>query len=281
MQDPLYRNDVCIQAMGYLQCPMTTRCISAGPANLALLSETGRVVVGEPSQIEVVVSAPVEQSLRGTVRLQAGEDVELAADEVAVDVPAGEMRRYPVAFTLGSEGLPASASDRRAVTALLEGDLSLEASLTLQPLDLPLAEMPRTQATEIAAQGGGEVVIRDDKVGADGDSFSHWDDEGHWVEWTLSVPEAGRFVLMVRYCAIESVHREVSVDGAVVTVAEFSGTGGFSSAANDWAHEIARDAEGDPVVLELPAGEHAVRMMNVDGKGMNVDYLLLAAASEM
>lgn len=29
MQDPLYRLDVCIQAMGYTQCPMTTGCLSA------------------------------------------------------------------------------------------------------------------------------------------------------------------------------------------------------------------------------------------------------------
>lgn len=29
MQDPLYRMDVCIQAMGYTQCPMTTKCLSA------------------------------------------------------------------------------------------------------------------------------------------------------------------------------------------------------------------------------------------------------------
>ncbi|NLS92085.1 MAG: silent information regulator protein Sir2 [Planctomycetaceae bacterium] len=29
MQDPLYRIDVCLQAMGYTQCPMTTKCLSA------------------------------------------------------------------------------------------------------------------------------------------------------------------------------------------------------------------------------------------------------------
>jgi rhamnogalacturonan endolyase len=29
MQDPIYRIDVCLQAMGYTQCPMTTRCLSA------------------------------------------------------------------------------------------------------------------------------------------------------------------------------------------------------------------------------------------------------------
>ena len=29
MQDPLYRLDVCFQAMGYTQCPMTTTCLSA------------------------------------------------------------------------------------------------------------------------------------------------------------------------------------------------------------------------------------------------------------
>ena len=32
MQDPLYRLDVCIQAMGYTQCPMTTNCLSAESA---------------------------------------------------------------------------------------------------------------------------------------------------------------------------------------------------------------------------------------------------------
>ena len=29
MQDPIYRLDVCLQAMGYTICPMTTRCLSA------------------------------------------------------------------------------------------------------------------------------------------------------------------------------------------------------------------------------------------------------------
>ena len=29
MQDRIYRADVCIQAMGYTVCPMTTRCLSA------------------------------------------------------------------------------------------------------------------------------------------------------------------------------------------------------------------------------------------------------------
>jgi rhamnogalacturonan endolyase len=29
MQDPIYRMDVCIQAMGYTQCPMTSTCLSA------------------------------------------------------------------------------------------------------------------------------------------------------------------------------------------------------------------------------------------------------------
>ena len=29
MQDPIYRLDVCIQAMGYTQGPMTSYCLSA------------------------------------------------------------------------------------------------------------------------------------------------------------------------------------------------------------------------------------------------------------
>ncbi|MFO8082339.1 MAG: hypothetical protein R6V07_18815 [Armatimonadota bacterium] len=281
MQDPLYRNDVCIQAMGYTQCPMTSRCFASGEANLSLVSSAPRIAAGEEATVEVVVTAPTEQAISGTVRLEAGDDVELAADEVEVEAPAGEMRRYPLAVTLKDEGLPIARGDERTLSAQLEGDIVLEAALTLRPLDTPLAGRTRTQAEEIAAQDGGEVMIRDDKVGADGNSFSHWDDAGHWVEWTLEVPEDGRHALVVRYCAMESPLRVVSVDGEQVGEFSFPSTGGFSSGTSDWVHEVVRGADGQPVLLELSAGEHTVRMQNADGNGMNVDYLLFVEAGSM
>ncbi|MFW5867470.1 MAG: hypothetical protein ACOCX2_06610 [Armatimonadota bacterium] len=275
MQDPLYRNDVCIQGMGYLQCPMTTRCIASGEANLSLMSSAQTEEAGAESTIEVVLTAPVGQAVAGTVRLQAGDEVTLGVDAVQVDVPAGEMRRYPVAATLQGEGLSLGGGDERTVTARLGGDLALEAAVTLRAADLPLTERERAQAEDFAAEGGGEVQIREDKVGADGACFSHWDDEGHWLEWTLDAPEAGRYALVVRYCAMESPRRVVSVDGERLGEFTFASTGGFSSAASDWLHAPVRGEGGGPVLLDLSAGEHTVRMTNADGAGMNVDYLLL------
>ncbi|MFW6156168.1 MAG: hypothetical protein ACOC7J_02520, partial [Armatimonadota bacterium] len=269
------------QAMGYTQCPMTTRCFASGEANLSLVSSAPRIAAGEEAAVEVVVTAPTEEAISGTVRLEAGDDVELDADEVEVEVPAGEMRRYPLAVMLRDEGLPIARDDERTLTAQLEGDIALEAALTLRPLDTPLTGRSRTQAEEIAAEGGGEVMIRDDKIGADGESFSHWDDEGHWIEWTLDVPEDGRYALVVRYCAMESPQRRVSVDGERVEELSFPSTGGFSSGASDWVHEVVRGEDGEPLVLDLSAGEHTVRMENVDGNGMNVDYLLLVEAGSV
>ncbi len=42
MQDPLYRMDVCIQAMGYTQCPMTTACLSAQSTDHRSIHENER-----------------------------------------------------------------------------------------------------------------------------------------------------------------------------------------------------------------------------------------------
>jgi hypothetical protein len=116
-------------------------------------------------------------------------------------------------------------------------------------------------------------------VGADENCFSHWDDEGHWIAWTVSVPEDGRYGLVVRYCAVDSVQRALSVDGERVGEFSFPATGGFSSTTSDWAHAIVREADGEPVLLELEAGEHTVRMTNLGGSGMNLDYLALVPAA--
>ncbi len=274
MQDPIYRGDVCIQAMGYTQCPMLSYCPAAGQANLSLVAPQGWLPLGEETTLEVVVTAPAERAIGGTVRLEADEGVALAASQVEVAVPAGEMRRYPLTARLIADG---ELFERRSseVRAQLDADEPMEAALALQPLDLPLTDLPRVQAEAFSAQGGGEVMLREDKVGADGTCFSHWDAPGHWLEWTLNAPEAGQYQVVARYCAMEGVWRAVWSDGEDRGECAFPGTGGFSSSTSDWAHEVLRTGNGEPLVLDLTAGEHRFRMMNTDGTGMNLDYLLL------
>jgi len=281
MQDPIYRMDVAIQAMGYTQCPMTTNCLSAGQANLSALVEGGRASVGEETAATLIVTAPADRPLRGTVVLQPDRRVTLDPERVEVEVPAGQIARYPLRITLAAVQPAVFGRTAAEVTARYQGDGGpLETTLRVEPRDEPLVELPRVQAEEIAAQGGGAVQIRDDKVGPDGLCFSHWDDAGHWIEWTLPVAEDGRYVLAARYCATDVVRRAAAIDGEPVGPGEFSfpATGGYSAAASDWAHDVLRRAGGEPLVLKLQAGEHRLRMTNVDDRGMNLDYLLLYPA---
>jgi len=277
MQDHLYRMDVAIQAMGYTQCPMTSTCFSAEAANLALVIEGGRARAGEEAAAEVVLTAPADRALRGTVRLTAGRAVTLGTDTVQVDVAPGQIGRYPFSLALAAgDALFAAGSGQ--VSARFEGEGGpLTAALTVEPLDEPMTDRPRTQAEAIAAQGGGEVQLREDKVGADGACFSHWDAPGHWLEWTLTAPQAGRYVLVVRYCAQTDVRRSAAIDGDALGEFSFPATGGFSSERSDWRHELLRDPDGAPLAIELAAGKHTLRLTNADGNGMNVDYLLVLA----
>jgi rhamnogalacturonan endolyase len=278
MQDPLYRNDVTIQAMGYLQCPMTSTCLSAGEANLGLIAPREGIRAGEQTGLEVVLTAPVAEALDGVVHLSAEGPVRLAEAQMSVNVQPGESMRYPLNVTLAMTGTP-FAIVPGMIHARYEGPGGpLETQMALQPVDEPLLEMPRVQAEAFAAQSGGEVQIREDKVGADGTSFSHWDANGHTLEWVLPVETAGRYLLAVRYCTPETVRRQVALDGEDRGRFTFPATGGFSSDRSDWRHEPLRGSGGKPLVLELGAGEHRVSMSNADGKGMNLDYLLLVPA---
>lgn len=278
MQDPLYRADVAIQAMGYTQCPMTGACFSAERANLGLVLPAAGVRPGETATAEVVVTAAANAPLQGTVML-AGEDVELGAERIEVDVAAGQVARYPLPLTLRrarAELLGGGAGIVRARFEGTGGPLSVE--LTVEPLDEPLTDFARVQAEEFTAQGGGEVQLRDDKIGADGRCFSHWDAVGHWLEWTLTAPADGRYLIAVRYCAQTAVRREVALDGKPLGEFSFPSTGGFSGERSNWRHAVLRGPDGSPLVVELTAGAHVLRMTNADGKGMNLDYVLLAPA---
>ena len=173
------------------------------------------------------------------------------------------------------------------LTAVLDTPATLKTSASVRVEDEPLKDVPMVQAEDFAAQTGGQVQIREDKVGAVGKSFSHWDAQGHALTWKITVPASpqapadGEYRLVVRYCATNDVQREVVVDSSPPITAgsgrsaRFPSTGGFSSTANDWSHAAVLGADGKPLVLRLCAGEHTIKLTNVDGQGMNLDYLAL------
>ena len=94
-------------------------------------------------------------------------------------------------------------------------------------------------------------------------------------------PVAGKYRLLLKYCSDSPApRRELLVDGASPAEAckeiRFERTGGFSTGTDDWRY-LAVSTAGQPLRLDLSAGEHVLRMANL-GDGLALDWLLLLPA---
>ncbi len=289
MQDSIYRADVAHLAMGYPQPPMTSYCLGGASAALGIWLPPERLRVGQTIEAKVLVAAPADGDLSGTVRLDGGTTLTVEPTALRISAPSGGVGQATFKLTLRQR--PAFLSDMRdaLLTASFEGGQStviasqylkvaLSSTATVGLCDEPLQGVPLTQAEDFAAQGGGEVQIRDDKTGALGKAFSHWDAKGHWLTWKIAAPEGGDYLLVVRYCCPKDARREVVVDDRQPVTQVFRSSGGFSAGVDDWRHEALRGPDGKPLVLKLAAGEHTVKLTNVDGVGLNLDYLALMKA---
>ena len=136
----------------------------------------------------------------------------------------------------------------------------------------------RVEAEQFAAEGGGTIHVRQDKLNASGMSLSHSDARGHWLEWAIDVPVEDRYYLVAHYAVPTDSARLLTVDGRPVGQFAFPATGGYGSdAVDNWAM-VGLLSHGKPVPLALAAGTHALRLENQNGVGLNLDYLELLAA---
>ncbi len=275
LQDPVYRFDVAHLAMGYAQSACTSYAITqSGPA-VWMRTSSSTIRVGEAVTVKAVLAAPAKEGVSGIVRLVVPEGLSVDRAAAPLSAPAGGVAEAEFTVSLQAKPAPLSGGKNYALTLSLEGAERVSAAASVRAEEEVLKDLPMAQAEDVAGQGGGTVQVRTDKIGADGKSLSHWDSEGHWLTWKVTVPAEGDYRLVLRYCTPLSVQREVQVDAAAPVKTPFYATGGFSGDASDWAHGVVRSPDGKHLVLHLTAGEHTVKMTNVDGKGMNLDYLAL------
>ncbi len=276
LQDPIYRQDVAHLAMGYAQAPMLSYFLSqTGPA-MWLSSADSSIVIGKPLEAKVTLSAPPEARAAGTVRFTGDDNLTVTPETVELAAEAGKMAEATFQVTLKQAPALLYGGKQATVTARLGGEEGITASGAFRIEELPLTDVPLAQAEAFVEQGGGQVQLRDDKLGAVGKAFSHWDSKDHWLSWKLTVPTDGRYWLVLRYCTPVGVARELSIDGGAPARTSFGGTGGFGSATqSDWAHACFRDANSQRLNIPLTAGEHTIKLTNVDGRGMNLDYVAL------
>ena len=149
--------------------------------------------------------------------------------------------------------------------------------LPVSPADFGLEQWGlalRTEAETFARNGGGTVLIRDDKLAASALSFSHWDPKGIWLEWDVEIPRDDDYFLLIRYAVPKDAARLLTIDGAPGQTIHFPASGGYGSAAEDnWSFATLRDEAARTLTLRLAAGLHRIRLENQDGRGLNLDYL--------
>jgi rhamnogalacturonan endolyase len=285
LKDRGYRADMVMNTMGYTAVPTLSYLPEAHWPNL-----NATLVVNKDGNPEchVVVSAPLNGTIQGQVTAKRG-GVRLGSPKISVD-PG---KRVTGTFALGESN--ALVGEEATLTVALAGTLSRQGTIpagTPLPIDAhirkqqqekaldmtvtvpvrfaskPVRDGIRVEAETIAKQGGGKVHLRDDKKGVVGKAISHWDDKGHWLEWNVSVPKASTYSLLVRYSSPHPTTRILVIDGRKSAL-RFPGSGGFGSHPSEWDH-----AQGAQK-LSLSAGQHIIRLENADGKGLNLDYLLL------
>ena len=135
------------------------------------------------------------------------------------------------------------------------------------------------EAENFSKQENGAVNV-EPKVGASGEAFKTWDKVGHRLTWTFDVTAAGRYAVLVRSCNafVDGVARNAFIDGKSLNSKAnpflFPGTGGWSGTTDQWK-DVWMSDNGKALVLELQPGKHDFMMENVDGRGLNLDWLRL------
>ena len=267
MQDPNYRQTVAANSMGYIYDPALTYLPTDVSPNLNL---TYKDKLNTP-ELEVVVSAPLEQPLKGTLKLFGSNGIRLTPSEWAVDLKPGALEVAQVKVTKPFE-----------TVAPIRAELTLEDGAVLRgqvPTGVKLPPQPKvegiiTEAEDFTGQAGGKVVIRSDKIGVHKKCFSHWDKEGHELAWKLDVPKDGKYQLLVRYAANDDAKRGFTLNGESLGVFELPSTGGFGESAADWQSYTLERNKGN-LILPLKAGKSDLKIGNADGSPLNLDYIQL------
>jgi rhamnogalacturonan endolyase len=103
LQDRIYRADARMNSMGYFKSPMTSYCLEARSPGLNLTAMKDDA--GKPC-CRVVVSAPLDAGVSGTVQLEAGEGIKLVPDRFVVDVKPGRREIRFIEIDAGSKPAP-------------------------------------------------------------------------------------------------------------------------------------------------------------------------------
>jgi hypothetical protein len=165
---------------------------------------------------------------------------------------------------------------------------STKRSVAIPPqwvLDLPAQQAVVMEAEKFSGQGGGSVLITN-RQGHSGSMITRWEaDRNHWLEWKFTALKPGTYAVVLRYCSgtDNGCRRALTLDGASPAEAfadiKLPYTGGFADRAADWQYlrvpaQPGAASDATPAVLNLSAGQHTLRLSNLEG-GCGLDQILI------
>jgi hypothetical protein len=260
-------------------------------------SETGAHIVGNLSTTEatVTVRGPALAGLQAYELDPAGRRTGAAkveAAEGAVKLRMGPASRVELApkdapsvfdyrqKMLRDRQAAQEAAMTKAKDECLARTKARSAEAAAKPA--PAGTIVAVQGEDFTDQGGGKLIVSDKKRAAIGKCVYSWDSVGHWAEWSFDVPAEGYYCLTVCYCSeLDQAQRELKVNGEVqepFAPLVFPSTGGWSNGSDDWRLLTAGNPADDrPLLVKFKQGKNVVRLTNVNGRGINVDYLAVTS----
>ncbi|MCK5804121.1 MAG: heparinase II/III family protein, partial [Lentisphaeria bacterium] len=120
------------------------------------------------------------------------------------------------------------------------------------------------------------------KVGAKS-SIYNWNDPRQTLTAKVEIKASGWYRIMLKCCTGVNHGipvRSIALDGKLpfreAAALVFESTGGWSSETDDWQmHCLGDTAVADGYALFLPAGTRTVELVNEEGGGLNVDYIVI------
>jgi hypothetical protein len=168
----------------------------------------------------------------------------------------------------------------KAKTQFLARDKARQEEAKAKPA--PAGTIVAIQAEACSAMGDGNVGIVANRRSAVGACINQWDAAGQWVEWTFDAPAEGYYHLTLCYCSeLDLIEREIKVNGEVqepFAPMVFPSTGGWANGSDDWRLLTASSpVSGDPLLIKFKQGKNVIRLTNLNGRGINVDWLAVTS----
>lgn len=241
-------------------------------AHFALQGMTAEGTVNCPAGRYAAALKPMPKELAG-MTLSLGSSVVVRDGQMVTDRQPLLAEGTPISLVINSYNLASSPVK----------ELSLErVAVAVEPkrLEAMPAQGIKIEAEDFTAEDGPgktEISTKHFETSGGKSIFSNSGD-GHWLEYTVTVPQAGTYDLYVRAATQEPLDlRSVMVDGKFapgLALVKFPGTGGWGYSTQEWA---ALQLTGLPEAasLKLEAGEHKLRVTGEGSTHLNLDYLML------